>query len=203
MHAHAPARDLQGGVLPDGACLAQVCCIILTASTRTMKVGQETGATRSRTCMCKHLRWASIRTEIANSMQRRKLWGHSMWYHCSLVFHRPGHASKLLAISWKVMPLSLKGPINLSVNDITDLLSLCLDPWPSCNCPSEGWCTKWNRYTWHCNGVPSVSGCRKPIVMEDIEERALSTSHPPPHFWKRYVDGTLVAHPSSLDMIQP
>ncbi len=39
------------------------------------------------------------------------------------------------------------------------------------------------------------------LVMEDIKERALSTFHPPPHFWKRYIDDTCAA--LSLDQIPP
>ena len=39
------------------------------------------------------------------------------------------------------------------------------------------------------------------LVMEDIEERALSTFHPPSHFWKCYIDDTCAAFPP--DQIQP
>ena len=38
------------------------------------------------------------------------------------------------------------------------------------------------------------------LVMEDVEQRALSTYHSPPRFWKRYVDDTCTALPA--DQIQ-
>lgn len=36
------------------------------------------------------------------------------------------------------------------------------------------------------------------LVMEDVEQRALTTFHAPPRFWRRYVDDTCVALPSQL-----
>ena len=47
----------------------------------------------------------------------------------------------------------------------------------------------------------SVSVVVANLVMEDIEERALSNFHSPSRFWKRYVDDTCTAlHP---DLIEP
>ena len=36
------------------------------------------------------------------------------------------------------------------------------------------------------------------LVMEDIEQKALSTFHTPPHFWRQYVDDTCAALPMDL-----
>ena len=36
------------------------------------------------------------------------------------------------------------------------------------------------------------------LVMEDVEQEALSTFHTPPRFWRRYVDDTCTALPSNL-----
>ena len=36
------------------------------------------------------------------------------------------------------------------------------------------------------------------LVMEDVEQKALSTFHTPPRFWRRYVDDTCTALPSNL-----
>ena len=36
------------------------------------------------------------------------------------------------------------------------------------------------------------------LVMEDVEQEALSTFHAPPWFWTRFVDDTCTALPSSL-----
>ena len=42
---------------------------------------------------------------------------------------------------------------------------------------------------------PTVSVTVASLVMEEIEEQALSTFDPPPRFWKRYVDDALTALP--------
>ena len=36
------------------------------------------------------------------------------------------------------------------------------------------------------------------LVMEDVEQEALSTFHTPPRFWRRYIDDTCTALPSDL-----
>ena len=36
------------------------------------------------------------------------------------------------------------------------------------------------------------------LVKEDVEERALTTFHSPPRFWRRYVDDTFTALPRDL-----
>ena len=36
------------------------------------------------------------------------------------------------------------------------------------------------------------------LLMEDVEERVLTTFHPPPRFWRRYVDDTFTALPRDL-----
>ena len=72
--------------------------------------------------------------------------------------------TRLLTGSWRVMPFYPKGP---ALVWMTSQIS-CHSVWMQTSCPFEGTCTN--------------------LVMEDIKDRALSTFHPPSHFWKRYVD---------------
>ena len=93
------------------------------------------------------------------------------------------------------MSLSLPERTSLSVNDITELLSLCFDP---TFLSFRG--KTYQQVHGTAMGSP-VSVVVANLVMEDIEERALSTFHPPPRFWKRYVDDMCAALP--LDQIPP
>ena len=90
---------------------------------------------------------------------------------------------------------SLPERTGLSVNDITDLLSLCLD---ATFLSFRG--KVYQQVHGTAMGSP-VSVVVANLVMEDIKERALSTFHPPPQFWKRYADDTCAALPP--DQIHP
>ena len=90
---------------------------------------------------------------------------------------------------------SLPERTSLGVNDITDLLSLCLD---------ATFLSFRGKMYQEVHGIAMgspVSVVVANLVMEDIEERALSTFHPPTHFWKCYFDDTCAALP--LDQILP
>ena len=91
--------------------------------------------------------------------------------------------------------VSLPERTGLSVNNITGLLSLCLD---------ATFLSFRGKVYQQVHGTAMgslVSVVVANLVMEDIEERALSTFHPPPHFWKRYVDDTCTALP--VNQIHP
>ena len=91
---------------------------------------------------------------------------------------------------------SLSERTSLNVDDIMGLLlSLCLD---AAFLSFRGKVYRQAQGT--AMGSP-VSVVVANLVMEDIEERALSTFHSLPRFWKRYVDDTCTAlHP---DLIEP
>ena len=78
------------------------------------------------------------------------------------------------------------------MNDIVDLLTLCLN---ATFLSFRGKIYKQVQGT--AMGSP-VSVVVANLVMEDVEQRALSTFHPPPRFWKRYVDDTCTVIPRDL-----
>ena len=80
----------------------------------------------------------------------------------------------------------------LSVDDICNLLGLCLD---ATYLSFEG--TVYRQVHGTAMGSP-VSVVVANLVMEDIEQEALSTFHSPPLFWRRYVDDTCTALPLDL-----
>ena len=90
---------------------------------------------------------------------------------------------------------SLSERTSLNVDDIMDLLSLCLD---ATFLSFRGKVYRQAQGT--AMGSPVLVVVAN-LVMEDIEERALSTFHSPPRFWKRYVDGTCTA--LHQDLIEP
>ena len=87
---------------------------------------------------------------------------------------------------------SLPERTSLSVDDIVDLLTLCLD---ATFLSFRGKVYKQVHGT--AMGSP-VSVVVANLVMEDVEERALESFHSPPRFWKRYVDDTFTSLPKSL-----
>ena len=82
----------------------------------------------------------------------------------------------------------------LSVGDICGLLSLCLD---ATYLTFEGKIYRQIHGT--AMGSP-VSVVVANLVMKDVEQKALFTFHPPPHFWRRHVDDmyTASSRPSRL-----
>ena len=57
---------------------------------------------------------------------------------------------------------------------------------------------KYYRQTFGTTMVSLVSVTIANLVMEEIEQTALSSFHPPPWFWKRYVDDTCTVLPRGL-----
>ena len=84
------------------------------------------------------------------------------------------------------------------MNIITDLLLLCLD---ATFLSFQG--KMYQQVHGTAMGSPVLVVIAN-LVMEDIEERQLSTFHPPPLFWRRYVDDTCAAlPPDHLNSIEP
>ena len=81
---------------------------------------------------------------------------------------------------------------DLSVDNIVDLLTLCL------NATFLQFRGKVYQQV-HGTAMGSlVSVVIANLLMEDVEERVLTTFHPPPRFWRRYVDDTFTALPCDL-----
>ena len=87
---------------------------------------------------------------------------------------------------------SLLQRTSLSVDDISSLLSLCLE---ATYLVFEGRVYQQVHRT--AMGSP-VSVVVANLVMEDIERRALATFHTPPRFWRRYMNDTCTALPHDL-----
>ena len=115
---------------------------------------------------------------------------------CGFTVHlRPDRPGIRVAHQRLKSDTSLSERTSLTVDDIMGLLSLCLD---ATFLSLRGKVYRQAQGT--AMGSP-VSVVVANLVMEDIEERALTTFHSPPRFWKRYVDGTCTAlHP---DLIEP
>ena len=111
-----------------------------------------------------------------------------IWYHHSLVYLQDW-PSKLQCCRLERRS-SLPEWISLMVDDIMSLLSMCLDV----TFLSLG-VKVYQQVQGTAMGSPA-SVVVTNLMMEDIEERALSTFHSTPCFWKRYVDDTCTAlHP--------
>ena len=87
---------------------------------------------------------------------------------------------------------TLKERTCLDVDEIIKLLQLCLDATYVC---FRG--VYFQQTFGTAMGSP-VSVTVANLVMEEIEQQALSTFDPPPKFWKRYVDDTCTALPADL-----
>ena len=87
---------------------------------------------------------------------------------------------------------SLPDRTSLTVDDICSLLQLCLE---ATYLAFEGKVYQQIHVT--VMGSP-VSVVVANLVMEDVEQETLSTFHPPPWFWRRYVNDTCTALPSNL-----
>ena len=79
--------------------------------------------------------------------------------------------------------------IDLSVCDIVDLLTLCLN---ATFLQFRG--KMYQQIHGTAMGSP-ISVVVANLVMEDVEVRALTTFHSPPRFWRHYVDDTFTAFP--------
>ena len=85
---------------------------------------------------------------------------------------------------------SLPDRTSLTVDDICSLLQLCLE---ATYLAFEG--KVYRQIHGTAMGSP-VSVVVANLVMEDVEQEALSTFHTPPRFWRRYVDDTCTALPN-------
>ena len=88
--------------------------------------------------------------------------------------------------------LSLSDRTSLTVEDICSLLKLCLE---ATYLSFRG--KIYQQVHGTAIGSP-VSVVVANLVMEDIEQKALSTFHTPPRFWRRYVDDTCTILPGDL-----
>ena len=79
-----------------------------------------------------------------------------------------------------------------SVDGIMDLLTLCL------NATFLQFTGKVYQQVYGTAMGSPVSVVIANLVMEDVGERALTTFHPHPRFWRRYVDDTFTALPRDL-----
>ena len=78
---------------------------------------------------------------------------------------------------------------SLSVDEICSLLNLCLEA-TYLMCDGQ----VYQQVHGTAMGSP-VSVIVANLVMEDIEDRALSSFYAPPRFWRRYVDDTCTTPP--------
>ena len=79
--------------------------------------------------------------------------------------------------------------MSLTVDDICSLLQLCLE---ATYLALEG------KVYWQIHGTTMGSVVVANLVMDDVEQEAISTFHTPPRFQRRYVDDTCTALPSNL-----
>ena len=93
-----------------------------------------------------------------------------------------------------LMDPSLPERTALSTDEVVNLLTFCL------NATYLSFRGEWYQQTFGTAMGSPVSVTVADLVMEDVEERALSACTHRPLFWKRYVDDTLSALP--LDQIQ-
>ncbi len=77
---------------------------------------------------------------------------------------------------------SLPDKTSLTVDDICSLLQLCLE---AAYLAFEG--KVYRQILGTAMGLPELVVVTN-LVMEDVEQEALSTFHTPPRFWRRYVD---------------